>query len=98
MAGLIVADHGRAFMAALAAYLFDIQSKWVPCPVKPMDVYNAGIQSGPGQQFAMWAQNLLMGGPAATSFHGMLFCGAFVSNTPVSLCAIHLAALSVVWG
>lgn len=75
--------HGRAFMAALASFFFDIQSKWVPCPVNPMDVYKSGIQSGPGQQFAMWAQNLLMGGPAATSFHGMMFCGAFISNTPV---------------
>lgn len=75
--------HGRAFMAALAGYVFDIQSKWVPCPVSPMDVYKNGVQSGPGQQFAMWAQNLLMGGPAATSFHGLMFCGAFVSNSPV---------------
>lgn len=87
--------HGRAFMAALAGYGFDIQSKWVPCPVSPMEVYQQGVQSGVGQQFAMWAQNLLMGGPAASSFQGLMFCGAFVSNSPVppALGIIVLVAL-----
>jgi len=87
--------HSRAFMAALAGYLFDIRSKYVPCPVNPMDVWNQGVQSGAGQQFAMWAQNLLMAGPAATSFQGMMFCGAFVSSAPVppALGIIILVAL-----
>ena len=47
-------------------------------PVSPMDVYKAGINSGVGQQFAIWAQDLLMAGPCATSFQGMMFCGAFM--------------------
>ena len=33
-----------------------MNSRLVNSPVSPMDVYKAGINSGVGQQFAIWAQ------------------------------------------
>ena len=70
-------------MAALGAYVVDIATKWTPCPVSPMEVYKEGIQSETGQKFAMWTQGLIMTGPSAPSFMGVMFAGAFLNSTPV---------------
>ena len=76
----------RAFIASVAACVFDISAHFTQPPVSPWEVYKQGLNSPTGQSFAAWMQGLMMTGPAAASFQALMFSATFLGGSPVRPC------------